>query len=367
MKPQQRQIEITEDVPLAGHTTIGLGGRARYFARCQTIQQLREGLLYAQEQGLPVQVLGGGSNIIFQDAGFHGLVLKIDLRGVTFDADGDGVSVTAGAGEAWDELVQTCILKHLAGVECLSGIPGSAGATPIQNVGAYGQQVSDTVLSVQALDRATLKAVTFAGAECQFGYRHSRFKARDRDRYVITAVTYRLQQFGRPRLRYPELLRHVESQVDLSALESGRPALEAVRSAVLALRRRKSMLADPDDPDARSVGSFFINPVLSPEAFQRLQERWAAGGGEAPIPTFDAQGGIKVPAAWLVERAGFPKGYRHSGAGISSKHALALVNRGGTASDVLELAAHIQRGVDEKFGVRLEIEPVVVGVRSVVL
>ena len=354
------QTKIVQDVSLAEYTTIGLGGRAKYFAICRTVADVRNGLTYARTAGLPVQVLGGGSNILFADHGFDGLVLKIDLRGLRFSADGAGMNVTTGAGQPWDPFVQACVTRGLTGLECLSGIPGSVGATPIQNVGAYGQEISDTLLSLQALDRTNLEQVQLEGADCAFRYRYSRFKDQDRDRYVITQVTYRLRPQGRPEIRYPELARQVQSQVDLNALPPGRPALEAIRTVVLALRRRKSMLFDPDDPDARSVGSFFLNPILTPEQLERLQARWTSVGGQSPIPTFEAQEGIKVPAAWLVEQAGFHKGHCHDGAGISSKHALALVNRDGTTRQILALATAIRQAVHDKFGIHLEIEPVLV-------
>lgn len=370
-----RGFELQTGVPLAPRTTIGLGGRARYFAACRTVGQVRAALRYARERGWPLQILGGGSNIVFADAGYAGLVLKVDIAGITFEEQGPKahqpspgdsdrrpgqVDVTAGAGEAWDALVRWSIERDLAGLECLSGIPGSVGATPVQNVGAYGQEVSDTLVSLRAVDQASLEVVSFSGEECRFAYRRSRFKREDRGRYVITEVTLRLERFGRPTLRYPELARYVEAQVGLDSLEAGRPALEAVRAAVLALRRSKSMLADPDDPDARSVGSFFLNPVLSPAGFRELEARWREAGGQGEVPTFPAAGGIKVPAAWLVERAGFPKGYRRGGVGVSDKHALALVNRGGTTGELLALAGEIQERVYERFGARLEVEPVVV-------
>jgi UDP-N-acetylmuramate dehydrogenase len=342
------------DVPLAEHTTLGLGGRATRFARCRRVEQIRECLGVAGRQGWAVQVLGGGSNIIFPDAGFPGLVLKIELAGVDWQRDGAWATVTAGAGETWDELVGWCVDHHLAGVECLSGIPGLVGATPIQNVGAYGQEICETLVSLQALDRESLESVEFSASECAFGYRRSRFKAEDRDRYIITQVTYRLQRRGRPAIRYPELDRYLAEHVAPDDLERGQPSLAAVRSAVLALRRRKSMLLDPSDPNARSVGSFFLNPVVTPGEFARLQARWPQ------MPSFPAPSGIKIPAAWLVEQAGFPKGYRHKGAGISSKHALALINCGGTTHDLLELAGMIQGRVAEIFGLHLEREPVVV-------
>ena len=346
-----------EDIPLAPYTSIGLGGRARYFATCGSVGDLRDCLTWVAAKNLPVQILGGGSNIIFSDSGFSGLVIKIALEGVDFSEDGEQVQVIASAGQDWDAFVRICVERGLAGLECLSGIPGQVGATPIQNVGAYGQEVQETITQVRALDRRTLEIVEFTGAECRFAYRQSRFKAEDRDRYVVVEVTYHLRPDGRPELRYPELRRRLEEQLDLDSLESGAPVLSAVREAVLQLRRGKSMVADPEDPNAHSVGSFFLNPVLTKDQFAVFAERI---GDRSSIPTFDASGGIKVPAAWLVERAGFHKGHRRKGAGISAHHALALINCGGTTCELLELAAEIQQEVFKKFGIKLDREPIIV-------
>ena len=351
---------IQEDVPLAPRTTVGLGGRARYFAVCTSVEEIRDCLSWSAARNLPVQVLGGGSNIVFPDEGFPGVVLEIALQGIDFS--GEPGQVRIAAGEEWDRFVQRCVERGLAGVECLSGIPGRVGATPIQNVGAYGQEVAETIAQVRALDRRSLGTVAFAGAECGFGYRRSRFKARDRDRYILIEVTYRLRADGRATLRYPELRRQVERMLGPERLEEeGASLLGEVRKAVLDLRRRKSMLVDPSDPDSRSAGSFFLNPVLSREEFESLSDRLAPS---CAIPRFETSEGIKLPAAWLVEQAGYPKGYRHKGAGVSARHALALVNRGGSSRDLLELAEEIQRSVLERFGIRLEREPVVVEVDS---
>jgi UDP-N-acetylmuramate dehydrogenase len=348
---------IRENVALAPYTTIGLGGRTQYFAPCDSLGALRFCLNWAGEKGLPVQVLGGGSNILFPDNGFKGLVIRIDLPGIRFCPEGKWERVRVGAGQGWDALVRECVGRGLAGIECLSGIPGQTGATPIQNVGAYGQEVSETILRVRALDRQRLDAVAFDAAACDFGYRHSRFKGPDRDRYIVTGVDFRLRRQGRPCLAYPELRRRVESRVDPNATESGSPVLGAVRETVLALRRGKSMVVDPADPDSRSVGSFFLNPVLSRQQVATLKQM---AGNSGPIPTFAAPGGVKVPAAWLVEQAGFTKGLRRCGVGISSRHALALINCGGSTAELLSLAADIKDAVREKFGVDLEREPVVI-------
>jgi len=341
-----------EGAPLAEHTTIRLGGPARFFADCRTNEHVRECLLWARAQGHRIQVLGGGSNIVFADSGFDGVILKVGLLGLSFHEDAGWPEVEAAAGEPLDELVRLCVEKGLAGIECLSGIPGTVGAAPLQNVGAYGQEASETIRTVKALDLETLKEKEFAGEDCLFGYRQSRFKSRDAGRYLITGAAFRLRKNGRPNVRYPELA---------AALGPSEPDLKAVREAVLALRRKKSMVVDPADPESVSVGSFFMNPVMPQESFKGVEERWSRSGGREPIPTFAASGGVKVPAAWLVERSGFTKGLRRGGVGISANHALALVSRGGTTKELLALAKDIQSRVYGRFGVRLEIEPVLVG------
>lgn len=353
-------MTLQANIPLSPFTTIGLGGRARFFATCSEEADLREALLHAKEKRLRVHVLGGGSNTIFAGEEFDGLILQIATRGVRYTERDADVLVSAAAGEPWDPLVLSCIERGLGGLECLSGIPGLVGATPMQNVGAYGQEVAETILSVEALDRASFRAVTFPGAECRFGYRTSRFKQEDAERYIITAVTFRLTPGARPSLRYPELQHSVEQSVDLEALEGGRPALGAVRDAVLRLRRGKSMVIDPADPESRSVGSFFTNPVVPPKIFESLEKRWKAGGGMNPVPHFPAGSLVKIPAAWLVEHAGFPKGLRVGNVGISRRHALALVNRGGTSAELLALAEAIESAVRQRFGIGLVREPVIV-------
>lgn len=373
-------LAIEENIPLAPHTTLGVGGAARYLVRCRSVDEVREALEWGRRRHLPVQVLGGGSNTIFADQGYAGLVLKMETRGVEVSAgswpvgqdpvgqepgsrapDGEAtVEVTAAAGEDWDAFVEGCIGRDLGGLECVSGIPGLVGATPIQNVGAYGQEVARTITAVRALARDALEEVELGNAECSFGYRQSRFKGRDRDRYVITEVTYRLPVAAPPEVRYPELRRHLEGRADLASLAPGRELSTAVRRAVLELRRSKSMVVDPADAESRSVGSFFLNPVLAAEQFAELEGRWRQEGGGTPVPSFDDPAGRKVPAGWLVERAGFHKGLRRGGVGISSHHALALVQCGGGAGDILGLATDIQRAVAERFGIHLEREPEVV-------
>jgi len=351
-------VNLRENVRLAPYTTLQLGGPARYFVECTSESEVRAALGHARERGLAVFVLGGGSNVVFGDAGFPGVVLRVAIgrdQGIAFrDGDGPAPEISAGAGADWDTLVRGAVERGWTGVECLSGIPGSVGGTPIQNVGAYGQEVAETLVRVNCLDRTTLERRTFSAAECEFGYRDSRFKRRDRGRYVVLDVTLRLERDAPPRIRYPELR---DAIARVGSFEDAAPAdaVRLVRQTVLALRRAKSMVLDPADPNARSAGSFFMNPVLSPPAFAELEQRW-----EGAIPSFPAGDAVKVPAAWLVERAGFPKGYRLGGAGVSSRHALALVNLGGTSAELLALADAIRAGVEQRFGIRLECEPEVV-------
>ena len=350
---------LREQEPLAQHTTLGLGGPARYFHECTTEGELREALTWARERRLRVQIMGGGSNLVVVDAGFPGLVLKLAIGGIALRETTQGVELTAAAGVEWDALVRQVVERGWTGIECLSGIPGTVGATPIQNVGAYGQEIAETLVSVRCLERAGLTEVVFPRDQCEFAYRSSRFKSRDHDHYIVLDITLRLYRDRLPQLRYAELAQAVRHHGELERLAPA-DAVSVVRNTVLELRRRKSMVLDPTDPNGRSVGSFFMNPVLSADAFDRLVHRWGAAGEGDGIPMFPADGRVKVPAAWLIEQAGFRKGYRRGGVGISTRHALALVNHGGTTAELLALAEAIERAVYERFGVRLEREPVVV-------
>ncbi|MEW6510798.1 MAG: UDP-N-acetylmuramate dehydrogenase [Bacteroidota bacterium] len=352
-----------QNVALAPLTTIGLGGSARLFATCTSVDQLRAALRYVISAGVPLQVFSGGSNVIFADEGFDGCILHVDLRGINVSQKPGEVIVRAAAGEPWDLFVARATEHGWGGVECLSGIPGSVGATPVQNVGAYGQEVAETITGIRALDVRTLKEISLSPEECGFSYRRSRFKGEGAGRFIITEVEYSLRPDAPAVIRYEELRRSVETAVDLSKLRPGTETLTAIRGAVIALRKSKSMVIDPTDENSRSVGSFYTNPVLSEGEFRQLQERWRASGGSASMPKFPSAHGIKVPAAWLVEHAGFSKGFRRGGAGISSNHALALVNRGGTTRELMGLAEEIREAVFATFGVRLEYEPVIVPFR----
>jgi UDP-N-acetylmuramate dehydrogenase len=355
MRHSQFDQSLRENVPLGPMTTLGIGGPARYFADVETRDALIEGVRWAEAQGLPLFVIGGGSNIIVADSGFPGLVLRVSIRGIETRLEGDSAIVSAGAGEDWDPLVARCVAENWAGFECLSGIPGRVGATPIQNVGAYGQEISESLVSVEALDLTTRNCIDLSAIECEFGYRTSRFKTRDRDRFVITRVTCRLVAGGNPAIRYPELQRHLADRgIDNASLAD-------VREAVLSIRRRKAMVIDPADRDSRSVGSFFVNPTVTREDFEELKQR-AARLDQSELPGFETRDGrMKLSAAWLIERAGIERGYVYGNVGTSTKHALAIVNRGGgTASEIVELKELIQSRVLDAFGIILTPEPVFV-------
>jgi UDP-N-acetylmuramate dehydrogenase len=362
-------------VSLAAYTTLGIGGPAATFLEPSDETGLTSAVRSADERGEPVLVLGGGSNVVVADDGFPGTVIRVATRGITIaDADGGAaagpapaagaVTMTVAAGEDWDTVVARCAGEGLAGLECLSGIPGLAGATPIQNVGAYGQEVADTITAVRAYDRQRHDVVEIPAAECGFAYRTSAFK-RAAGRFVVLAVTFRLSRgaLSGP-IRYPELA------TTLGVAPGERVPIGEARSAVLKLRARKGMVLDAGDPDSRSAGSFFTNPVLTSAEFAAVGERARrACGPDTRVPHFPAgDGQVKVPAAWLIERAGFRKGYQPpagppgAAARISSKHTLALINPGdATAAGLLALAREIRDGVRATFGVTLVIEPVLVG------
>lgn len=338
---------------LAVHTTLRLGGPARRLVTatdtCEIVQSVRD----AADAGEPALLLGGGSNVVIADEGFRGTVILIRSTGIApADGSGDRVTVRVAAGETWDEVVATAVAAGWSGLECLSGIPGAAGATPIQNVGAYGQEVAETVLAVEVFDRHTGRIRTMAPHECGFGYRTSVFKGSSR--WVVLSVEFRLRRSpDSAPIRYAELARA------LGVRPGERAPLAVVREAVLALRAGKGMVLDPADPDTYSAGSFFTNPVLDPAAHQELVTR---AEGLGPIPSWPTDGQVKVSAAWLIERAGFGKGYEGAGVAVSSKHTLALTNRGtGTTRALLDLAREIRAGVHDRFGVRLRPEPVLVG------
>ena len=344
---------------LSDCTTLRLGGRARRFVRAGTEEDLIEAVRAADSGGEPTLILGGGSNLVVADEGFDGTVIQVATKGV--DPGGEPGLMTVAAGEDWDAVVAWTVAAGLAGLECLSGIPGLAGATPIQNVGAYGQEVAETITSVRTYDRVTGQIRTIPNERCGFGYRTSMFKRDDARRHIVLGVTFRLAvQSASAPVRYAELASALGVEI------GDQVAIPRVRSAVMHLRRGKGMVIDAADPDTRSAGSFFVNPVLDGAALAAVEAAARARcGAGTRVPRFDAGDGlVKVPAAWLIERAGFGRGYSPGdGARISSKHTLALVNyESATTAGLLALARQIRDGVRDAFGVSLTPEPVLVGV-----
>jgi len=348
-------VEIREQVELAGYTTFGVGGAARWFVEAVDELDVWEAFHWANDNDVPLFVIGGGSNLLVPDAGFDGLVLHIKL--LSIDHDGTG-GFDVAAGESWDGFVSQAIQLNCAGIECLAGIPGSVGGTPVQNVGAYGQEVSETIVSVRVFDRKLGKFIEMSNAECGFRYRESVFNTTQRGRYIVTRVRFQLRPGGEPTLKYADLRVRFGKGKSLDAkgaegakFREGGPSLAEVAAAVREIRLGKGMLIVPGDADARSAGSFFKNPIVTVEAAERIPgvPRWGAG-----------EGLVKLPAAWLLEQAGFVKGYGSGRVRISSRHTLALTNRGGaTFADVVAMQEEIVAGVFARFGVKLEREPVV--------
>jgi UDP-N-acetylmuramate dehydrogenase len=346
---------LGENKPLAPFTTFGIGGPARWFAEAKSEEDLVEAVERAQGKGIRLFILGGGSNLLVSDAGFDGLVLHIGLMGVVSSCSPGQVLYQVAAGEDWDQFVQRIVDENSAGMECLAGIPGTVGGTPVQNVGAYGQEVASSIVRVRAFDLNERSFVELTNEECQFAYRRSRFNTTDQGRFIVTRVDYRLHPGGAPTLRYPDLER---------AFSSGtQPTLKEVAARVREVRRSKGMLLVEGDPDCRSAGSFFKNPVVSEDRVAAICD---AAGKELPRypagPGPENNGRVKIPAAWLIEHAGFAKGYTLGPAGVSPRHTLALVNRGGaTAKEILTLADLIRAGVAAQFNITLEMEPVMLG------
>jgi UDP-N-acetylmuramate dehydrogenase len=338
-------LNLRENVPLGPLTTLQVGGPARYLVDAASPDDVREAVAFSKEGKLPLFILGGGSNLVVSDAGWPGLVLRIAIQSLVELSAG---LYEVGAGYDWDRFVAYAVGRNCAGIECLSGIPGTVGGTPIQNVGAYGQEVSTTIHSVHCFDRETSAFHDFSNAECGFGYRASNFNRDPTARFIVLRVTYQLNPGGTPLLEYADLKRYFGDRVS--------PTLIEVRDAVREIRGRKGMLLDDSDMDSRSAGSFFKNPIVAQEYSERLaaehdMPKWWAGLNR-----------IKLSAAWLVEHSGFPKGYTRGTVGISTKHALAIVNRGGaTAQDVVDLRDDIVARVEERFGVALLTEPVFLG------
>ena len=358
-------ISVQQHVPLAPYTTFGIGGPARFFCSITSEDQLLDAVRFARHQQLELFTLGGGSNLLVSDSGFNGLVLRIAIGSVetaslTPVASGSHIDFHVPAGMDWNEFVEHICQQGISGIECLAGIPGSVGGTPVQNVGAYGQEVAQTIHAVRALDLETLAFVTLPHADCGFSYRHSIFNSTHRNRYIVTQVTFRFNQNAAPHLAYADLIRHFATQI----AAGHPPAPTDIYHAVREIRHSKGMLLVPGEQDCRSAGSFFKNPVVPASALDHIAA--ALSIDPAAIPHWPAgHESIKLPAAWLLEHAGFPKGFTlqpDSQAGISSRHTLALMNRGhATAADIVHLRDHILAAVQQRFGITLQQEPVQLG------
>jgi len=341
---------VQENVPLADFTTLKIGGEARYFVQACDEVEVHGALEFSEQNDLNVFILGGGSNVLIADEGFDGLVLQIVLKGISVSREKDNIFfVEAQAGEDWDEFVKFCVEKNLQGVECLSGIPGFIGGTPVQNVGAYGQEVSETIVSVKVLERTSGKIFELTSRECGFAYRTSIFNTTKKNQFVVLAVTFALKPNGKPKIVYKDLQAYFGEK---------KPTLQETRKAVLEIRRAKSMVIDREDVNSRSAGSFFKNPIVETERFEEICEKF---GGSIPSYSID-KNTVKIPAAWLIEHSGFQKGYRKENVGISTRHTLAIVNLGNaSANDVFALKNEIQEKVREYFGIMLIPEPVFIG------
>lgn len=343
-------MDIQENIPLARLTTLRVGGPARFFVRARSTEDVEAALAFAHSKDLPIFILGGGSNVLVSDNGWPGLVLQIGIMGIEQQPERFDV----GAGEEWSKFVFHAVEKNYAGVECLSGIPGSVGGTPVQNVGAYGQDVSETIVSLLVFDCKQNQVRELSAADCQFRYRASVFNTNDPGRYIILRVSYALYPSGPPTLRYADLQKYFGGR-------DGTPTLSDVRNAVLKIRASKGMLITPGDPDSRSAGSFFKNPVLTERQYEDLARQ--AKSHDLQVPAYPALAQQhKISAAWLVEHSGFAKGYSRGEAGISSKHSLAIVNRRhATAAEIIALKQEIQSRVESVWKIKLECEPVFVG------
>lgn len=365
-------IDIREQVPLAPQTTLGVGGPARFFVTVTNQEELLDAVHFAEENGAPIFVLVGGSNVVISDSGFPGLVIKMQMKGIEAHFDGDDVLVRAGAGDVWDSLVAYCVERGWSGLECLSGIPGSVGAAPVQNIGAYGVSVAPFVHHVEVFDRASKKIHILSAGDCAFAYRDSIFKHPEGSSYMITHVTFRLKKSA---------ITHTPSYHDIQNYFSESPGLRRgfarelgmtdevsladLRNAIIEIRSRKGMVLLPGYETYKSAGSFFKNPVVIPDVF--LRARAAVGAcpdGACTPPWFWSQkdGQVKIAAACLLEASGFPKGYREGRVGISPKHALAIINCGGaTAAEIVAFAEKIQQRVLNKFGISLQPEAHYIG------
>lgn len=350
---------LQENIPLAPLTTLKVGGPARYFVQALTEAEVREAVAFAGNYGLPLLIMGGGSNLLVSDAGWPGLALKVAIRGTIKDVRTRTTNFSVGAGEPWDSVVDHAVEENCGGIECLSGIPGTVGGTPVQNVGAYGQEVAETIAYVRVLELSSGQTRDLTNSECGFSYRNSVFNSSShRGRYIVLKVAYQLSNSGRPRIEYADLKKRFAGSAPT-------PTLRQVRDAVLEIRRSKAMVIDDGNPDCLSAGSFFKNPVVTPVEALRIQALAEQRVPGLEMPRYRAEHhAVKLSAAWLVEQSGFNKGYALGNAGISSKHSLAIINRNPgvtTAQDIVTLKDQIERKVFDLWGVKLQPEPMMAG------
>lgn len=355
-------MTILENVPLAQYTTLGVGGPARWFVETAVEDEMLAAVRFARTHAAPYFILGGGSNLVVSDDGFPGVVIRINAAGSALHNEANGfASIVSSAGADWDSIVQLAVERNCAGIECLAGIPGSVGGTPVQNVGAYGQEVSRTLVSLRAVDLEAEKIVHLPASDCGFAYRRSIFNTTQKGRYAITSVVYSLKLDGAPHLEYRDVKQYFAER------DIARPSLSETADAVRTIRARKGMVLGADDPDSRSAGSFFKNPVVPAATVPRLAA--LAGCRSDQVPQFPAGSGyapddsmVKLPAAWLIELAGFHKGFTLGRAGLSTKHVLAIINRGGaSAAEIIALRDAIIQGVQSRAAIRLEQEPIMLG------
>jgi UDP-N-acetylmuramate dehydrogenase len=353
-------FEIKENHPLRSLTTFYAGGDARYYAAVSSEEDIVNALDFAKNRDIPVFVLGGGSNLLVSDQGFPGLVIHNVMRGFESNQDGGHMVVSVSGGESWQELVDRCVAAGWQGFECMAGIPGTVGAAPVQNIGAYGQEVSETVIGVETVDIETGEVVVFGNEECGFGYRKSIFNAGEAGRYIVTGVDFRLTVNGSPRVRYRELAEKIGTDKDLT--------LSKVRDTVLNIRGEKGLLTGDGRESVRSAGSFFRNPIVTKGEFGRLEERVMAAGGCREWAWPFEQGKIKISAACLIQCAGFIRGYRRGNVGISPRHTLIIINYGGASADeIAAFAADVQKKVVDEFGVLMMPEVKFIGFQDNIL
>jgi UDP-N-acetylmuramate dehydrogenase len=342
-------MTVRTRVPLAAHTTLAVGGAAAFWCEARSPDEVGEALALADERSLPLIVLGGGSNVLFADRDLDAVVLRVRIEGIDAIERAGTAHLSVGAGTSWDDLVAWTVERGYAGIECLSGIPGEVGAAPMQNIGAYGQEVAGAIMRVRMIDRRDGRTIEMTREQCRFGYRDSIFKHEAAERYVVLAVELELHA-GPPTIAYAELER--------ALADESSPRLADVRRTVIALRRGKSMVLDPDDPNRRTAGSFFVNPTVSAAHADEVAARATRIAPGERMPRFDHGEGAKLSAAWLIERSGLPKGTRHGNVGLSSRHCLAIVNHGdANASEIVSFAAHVRERVRDTFGVTLTPEP----------